>query len=189
LESLDWEAVDALYRAMEGRGRAMLTDAGVDPAEITSVRRAEMRLAGQFHDIAVPVPGGRLTAQAAPGLGERFESEYRRLYGIYLPGRQIQVLNWRVLVTGPRPGVRLAAASVDRGDCAVHALRVRRPAYFPESEGFAEVPVYDRYRLRPGAALTGPAIVEEREATTVVGPGDALEVDAHHNLVIAVSQA
>src|SRR5207302_1873315 len=125
LESLDWDAVDALYRAMEGRGRAMLTDAGVDPAEVLSVRRAEMRLAGQFHDIAVPVPDGRLGAQAAPGLAERFESEYRRLYGIYMPGRQIQVLNWRVLVTGPSPGVRLAAASVDRGACAVHALRGR----------------------------------------------------------------
>ena len=189
LESLDWAAVDALYRAMEGRGRAMLTDAGVDPAEISSVRRVEMRLAGQFHDIAVPVPDGRLGAQAAPGLAERFESEYRRLYGIYLPGRQIHALHWRVLVTGPRPAVRLAAASVDRGDCAVHALRGRRAAYFPETEGFAEVPVYDRYRLRPGAELAGPAIVEEREATTVVGPGDALEVDAHHHLVIAVSQA
>ena len=55
--------------------------------------------------------------------------------------------------------------------------------------GFVEVPVYDRYRLPPGAQLAGPAIVEEREATTVVGPGDVLEVDGHHNLVMAVSPA
>ncbi len=67
------------------------------------------------------------------------------------------------------------------------AFKRRRRAYFPEMNGFSDVPVYDRYRLPPGATLRGPAIVEEREATTVVGPGDALEVDRHHNLVIAVA--
>src|SRR2546429_6272485 len=74
LESLDWEAVDALVRTMEGRGRAMLRDAGGDPAQITSVRRAGMRLARQFHDIAGPGPGGRLGGPAAPGLRERVQS-------------------------------------------------------------------------------------------------------------------
>ena len=189
LESLDWEAVGALYAAMEARGRAMLTEGGVDPAQISSARRAEMRLAGQFHDIELPVPAGRLAPRVAPDLAARFESEYRRLYGTYLTGRQIQVLNWRVLVSGPRPRVQLATAPVDRDACAVHALRGRRPAYFPETEGFVEVPVYDRYRLRPGARFAGPAIVEERESTTVVGPGDLLEVDAHHNLVLTVALA
>ena len=189
LEALEWGAVDALYVAMEARGRAMLSEAGADPAQIASMRRAEMRLAGQFHDIELPVPDGRLTAQVVPGLAARFESEYRRLYGTFLTGRPIQVLNWRVLVTGPRPHVRLGMDSIDRGACAVHALRGRRPAYFPETEGFVEVPVYDRYRLRPGASLAGPAIVEERESTTVVGPGDALEVDTHHNLLITVAPA
>ncbi len=187
LESLDWPAVDALYAAMEARGRAMLQEGGVDPAQVSSQRRAEMRLVGQFHDIELAVPAGRLTPRVIPELTERFESEYRRLYGTYLSGRQIQVLNWRVLVTGPRPRVDLETASVDPSARAVHALRGRRPAYFPETEGFVEVPVFDRYRLRPGATAVGPAIVEERESTTVVGPGDRLEVDAHHNLVIAVN--
>src|SRR5579864_292849 len=187
LEVLDWGAVGALYAAMEARGRAMLSEGGVDPAQIASERRAEMRLAGQFHDIELPVPDGRLTAQVVPGLAARFGSEYRRLYGTFLTGRPIQVLNWRLLVTGPRPRVQLGTAPVDRAARAVHALRGRRPAYFPETEGFVEVPVYDRYRLRPGASLAGPAIVEERESTTIVGPGDALEVDTHHNLIITVA--
>ncbi len=187
LETLDWDQVDRLYVAIEAQGRAMLTEGGVDPAEISCERRAEMRLTGQFHDLELPVPGGRLTSSVVPDLAARFEAEYRRLYGNYLPGRQVQVLNWRVLVTGPRPRVRLDASPAERGASPADALKRSRRAYFPETEGFAEVPVYDRYRLRPGATVPGPAIVEEREATTIVGPGDTLDVDGHHNLLLTVA--
>jgi 5-oxoprolinase (ATP-hydrolysing) len=186
LDTLDWAAVDALYRRMEADGRAMLRDAGVPAKAVGCRRRAEMRLAGQFHDIEVAVPDGELTAAATPGLTAGFEAEYRRLYGTFLPDRPIQVLNWRVLVTGPRPEIALPRADIDPSASPAAALRGRRRAYFPETEGFADVPVYDRYRLRPGCAVPGPAIIEEREATTVVGPGDTVSVDAVSNLLLRV---
>jgi len=189
LDGLDWAAVDALYAEMEARGRALLADAGVAAGAVRCVRRAEMRLEGQFHDIGIAVPDGRLTAANAPALARAFEAEYRRLYGTFLAGRRIQVLNWRVLVTGPRPGIALPARRVDPAADDRAALRGRRRAYFPETEGFAEVPVYDRYRLVPGTRVRGPAIVEEREATTIVGPGDTLRVDALSNLVIQIRGA
>ncbi len=195
LTDLDWPAVNALYTMMEARGRAMLVDAGVPPEQITFARRAEMRLAGQFHDIEVPVPDGTLTAGVAPHLTAAFEAKYRRLYGTFLPGRPILALNWRVLASGPPPRIPIASAPVEPGSqahragAAAAALKGRRPAYFAETDGFVEVPVFDRYRLRPGAAAPGPAIVEEREATTVLGAGDTFTVDAFHNLVIQVSHA
>ena len=52
----------------------------------------------------------------------------------------------------------------------------------PELDGFAEVPVYDRYRLTPGDAFDGPAIVEERESTVVLGPNARARVDDALNL-------
>jgi len=186
LERLDWERVDALYAAMEAQGRSMLAEAGLDGREVTAERRAEMRLVGQFHDIELPVPGGRLTSANTADLAARFESEYRRRYGAYLAGRPIQALNWRVLVTGPQPRVHLGEAPADQAASAADASRGYRRAYFPEREGFVEAAVYDRYRLRPGARLSGPAIVEEREATTVVAPDDALLVDGYHNLILTV---
>jgi N-methylhydantoinase A len=64
-----------------------------------------------------------------------------------------------------------------------------RPAYFPETRGFVDCPVYDRYALRPGDAITGPAVVEERESTTVVCPGDAMHVDDRLNLVLDLAVA
>ena len=64
-------------------------------------------------------------------------------------------------------------------------MKSSRKAYFPEIGGYVEIPVYDRYAVGPGSRLAGPAIVEERESTTVVGPGAAITVDAHRTLVVA----
>jgi N-methylhydantoinase A len=57
----------------------------------------------------------------------------------------------------------------------------------PEAQGFVEVPVYDRYRLAPGHTFEGPAIVEERESTMVVGPRGLARVDDWLNLVVDLS--
>jgi N-methylhydantoinase A/oxoprolinase/acetone carboxylase beta subunit len=48
--------------------------------------------------------------------------------------------------------------------------------------------VYDRYRLQPGAELRGPAIVEERESTVVVGPRDRARVDHLLNLIVDLGE-
>ena len=133
------------------------------------------------------MPDGPLGADVAERLARAFETEYRRRYGVFLADRPIQALNWRVTVTGPRPDVRLRAEAPGDADAA-GAVGARRPAYFPETGGFVEVPVYDRGLLRPGMRADGPAIIEEREATTVVGPGDRLTVDAAGNLRLAVAR-
>jgi N-methylhydantoinase A len=62
-----------------------------------------------------------------------------------------------------------------------------RPAYFPEASGFQDTPVYDRYSLPPGAEVLGPAIVEERESTVVIGPGARARVDTFLNLIVELS--
>ena len=59
-------------------------------------------------------------------------------------------------------------------------------AYFAEAGGFVETPVYDRYALRPGAGFAGPAIVEERESTAVVGPGGRCRVDDGLALIVGM---
>jgi N-methylhydantoinase A len=58
--------------------------------------------------------------------------------------------------------------------------------YVPEAGGFVECPVWDRYRLGVDARIDGPAIVEERETTVVLLPGDVGRIDEHGNLVIDI---
>ncbi len=88
-------------------------------------------------------------------------------------------MNWRVTAAGPEPDLQLAVRADNATTNAADAVKGARPAYFPEAGGFTNTPIYDRYRLAPGAQFAGPAIVEERESTVIVGPGAKCSIDAH----------
>jgi N-methylhydantoinase A len=94
----------------------------------------------------------------------------------------LEALNWRSVVSGPRPDLTISGGMAS-GAGAAPAPKKHRRAYFPEARGYVETPVYDRYALLPGVRLAGPAIVEERESTTVIGPGAAITVDEHRTLI------
>ena len=111
--------------------------------------------------------------------------EYERMYKRLNPDVEVEVLNWRVIVSGPRPTIRLAPATGRQAPVAA-ARKRDRPAYFPETSGYLSCPVYDRYRLAAGMILHGPVIIEERESTIVVGPGAYVEVDISQNVVIGL---
>ena len=59
----------------------------------------------------------------------------------------------------------------------------RNQAYFPEADGHVDCPVYDRYALAVGAVIEGPALIQEDESTTVLGPAERARIDAFGNLV------
>jgi N-methylhydantoinase A len=186
LDSIDWARVNALLTEMESEGTAILRSAGVPGKEINHRRLAEMRYVGQGHEVRVPLSPGPLNPQSVRSLQAAFESEYRRLYDrLGPPSVPIEAITWRVISSGPKPDLRLSTANGTGGD-ASQARKGSRRAYVPEAHAMAEVPVYDRYRLGPGAAFRGPAIVEERESTTVIGPYAAVTIDGEGNLVVAI---
>ncbi|KDN23258.1 hydantoinase/oxoprolinase family protein [Amycolatopsis rifamycinica] len=153
--------VEALFAEMEAEGTALLAKSGVD--EVTHRRIAEMRYAGQGYEIRVPVPDGPW-----PGtLIDEFTRTYRALYRRTGPEVGVEVLNWRVVSSGPKPEVALRLPAQPTGN----ARKGTRQAWFPATGGFVDTTVFDRYRLAPGTRVDGPAIVEERESTVVVPPG------------------
>ena len=97
-------------------------------------------------------------------------------------GAQVEALNFRVRSEAPAPEINLTA---ENSSGAKPAKKGMRRAFFETA--FVNTPVYDRYALRPGARIVGPAIIEEREATTILPPGDTLGVDKSLNLRIKVS--
>jgi 5-oxoprolinase (ATP-hydrolysing)/N-methylhydantoinase A len=201
LGELDLAAVNALLADLEAKGRRLLGEAGVAPSEVTVTRRAEMRLLGQVHDITVTLPAESLDRENVVEIERVFAAEYERLYTHLYTGTVIQAINWRVLCAGPTPTIGVAwSEPVDESRSggpeppmfpesasATLARKGSRSAYFGDAGGSLDTPVYDRYALRPGDRIEGPAIVEEREATTIVPPGDRFEVDAGLNLRLHVS--
>jgi N-methylhydantoinase A/oxoprolinase/acetone carboxylase beta subunit len=169
---------------MEAEGHRILGEAGVSPDQVNVSRTADMRLYGQAHQISVPIPGGPLSTASFSEINQAFETAYVALYKRTTPGVRVEAISWRVVVSGPTPNLSLSH-DVRPGGAAKAAVKGERAAYFPET-GFTPTPVYDRYALVPGQRLSGPAIVEERESTVVVGPDAWVEIDVHANLLMAL---
>ncbi len=182
LAGADWELIHRLFDDMESEGRRIVRTAGVPDESITVRRSAEMRYFGQGHEVDVEIPAGRLTAASLDTITASFEAAYRLLYSRTPMGVPLEALNWRAVVSGPAPDLTITGG-LATGAGVTPPAKKRRAAYFPEAGGYVDTPVYDRYRLEPGSRLAGPVIVEERESTTVVGPGARVSVDVHRNLV------
>jgi len=131
------------------------------------------------------MPAGRLGAQSIDEIEEHFFTTYERLFDRRIAGVPIEALTWRLSVSGPAPDIRLhfAGAKPGKGE----ARKGTRQVYFP-GHGYIACPVYSRYALDEGAELHGPAVIEERESTVVVGPDARVSVDQYLNLIIDIEQ-
>ena len=185
LERADWAHIAALFAEMQARGIALLTEAGADPAAITCRASAEMRHVGQGFEISVPLPGLTPGAADLPAIREAFFASYRTRFARTMEEAPIEVLSWRLACAAPGRDIRLNAATPGTGTLQA-AQRGTRSVLF-EAEGWQECAVYDRYKLPAGARFPGPALVEERESTCVIGPDAMVHVDPFGNLVVEMA--
>ena len=132
---------------------------------------------------ALPSPAGAAFAsstRAAPPITDSFQVTTSTGSA---PDEPVEIVTWKLSVAGGAPRVELAKAGPATGG---DARKGTRPAYFPERGGYVDTPVYDRYALAAGRTIAGPAIVEERESTTVLPPGATATVDAYANLIVTL---
>ena len=183
LERLDFAHVNALFAAMAAEGRKLLEEAGADPATISFKPAADMRHVGQGFEIPVPLPALEIGEGDVAALKEAFFASYLKTFGRVVREQPIEALTWRLAVSAPGLDIRIGAATLAPASLTP---RGQRSVTF-ETHGTLDVPVYDRYALRPGMEFAGPALVEERESTCVVGPGARCHVDAHLNLVVELN--
>jgi N-methylhydantoinase A/oxoprolinase/acetone carboxylase beta subunit len=182
-DGLNWAEIADLFREMETLAESRLAEVGVASSAITFERSVEGRFAGQLHEINIPLPPTLLQAGQTGPLLDDFFRRYRLLYGHLPHGMPVEFLSWRLTARGPRPTLRFPEAELG-GEDAQAALKGHRPAYSAAQRDFVSTPVYDRYVLQPGMRLNGPAIIEERESTTVIREGMTAGVDSALNLII-----
>ncbi|MBI4505168.1 MAG: hydantoinase/oxoprolinase family protein, partial [Chloroflexi bacterium] len=192
LDEMDWARLNAIYDGMSREAAALLAQVGVPEEAVVFQPTADLRYVGQGFEVVTPLPPGPYGPQHAPVLAKAFEEAYRALYERTVPGLEVEGLNWRLRAAGPPTDATRVAEALRSRDGPGHggaAQRGERPVYFPELGGFASTAVFDRYALRPGDRFAGPAIVEERESTVVVGPDQTFHVDPYHTLIIELGEA
>jgi N-methylhydantoinase A len=182
LHEMNWPHLNRIYAGMEREARQILADAGI--AAPTLQRSAEMRFVGQGFELPVAVPLGKLGPDLLAPIKQGFHGEYRKVYDA-LPGDlPVEAITWRLRASGPQPEVGGAA----RVSGVPALVRPPRAVYFPELGDFTETVVLDRYGLRPGDVVPGPAVLEERESTLVIGPRGKGTVDSDLNVVVQMEK-
>lgn len=186
LDEAPWDRINQLFAEMEGEGAAQLREAGAT-GEWRVRRTAEIRYAGQGHELDVGIPPGRLGPASLGAIQQTHAEVYAAHYGYAEPpGAPLEATTWKLemMAVSPTPDLTGGASRT----AAREARKGMRRAYIPEGGGLIECPVYDRYALDNGATLRGPAIIEERETTVVLLPGDRARVDEYRNLVVDIAR-
>ncbi len=181
--------LDQVYAELGEEGRRTLLEAGVPEDAMTFTRQADLRHAGQGHEIVVTLPYEQLAGvDLESDLRPRFYQAYEEIYGHAHKHLGLEITTCRLTASGPRPQVELQQIE-GHGQAPDTAIKGTRQAYFAEASGFIETPLYDRNKLSVGATFMGPAIVEEIDSTAVIGPGTRVSVDAYANLVVEFENA
>jgi N-methylhydantoinase A len=173
--------VNEMYREMEAQALAVIRESAASE-RVQLVRVADARYAGQGYELAVALPPCELTTDALDRFRAGFDECYAARYGYANPAEAVEVVTWRLSAVSASPALELPRYRA--GGPAESAIKGGRRAYFPEKGGYVETPIYDRYRLSPGVTLFGPAIIEERESTTVLPPGAGGRVDEYGSLTV-----
>ncbi len=166
--------IEEKFRLLEERAVRTLRSEGVPEENIRLVRMLGMRYWGQAYELTIPYRGSVEEAVAD------YHAAHEARYGYSMPEEEVEIVVAKLEAVGLVQKPRLPS-----GQMVEHRPEPagRREVYF-EDEGWRPTPIYRREKLRPGAVVEGPAIIESYESTVLVPPGFTSRVDSWYSLII-----
>jgi N-methylhydantoinase A len=175
-DQLDLQQIEGLYGNLMERAAADFRESQADASRMILARSVDMRYAGQFHEIEIPLPGELRSAADVEAAVNSFHARHKELYTFDLPFRGVEFLTFRLKATTPPPFALRIAPSPQAGLDPQEAFKRKRRCWFGKQ--WVDTSCYDGERMRSGHVLRGPAIIEEKATTVVVPEGFTVTVDA-----------
>jgi len=182
LDSLNLDVLNTILDDLEGEGRAIVEAAGVPAEDILVQLSIDMRYVGQGYEVRVPFAKQRLTASHIAQIQKAFEEEYKQFYGQLANGVPIEAVNWRVVISSPKP--EIGDLSLESEEAETNSAYTARSIIFTAENEPHNTPVYRRHALSVGWQAHGPLIIEEAASTIVVLPEWSARVDTSGCLVL-----
>ncbi len=181
INSIDEAERDHLLDELRAEGRRVLSAAGVPDGAVVFRYGVDARYSGQGNEITVWVGEGDAWPASSEEVTQAFEAEYRRIYGMAIPDVEVEAVTWRLSASATTSVVEPDEA-LDPAD-GPPTPKGSRPMVFSRGSAAVDSPVYARSDLGAGATFDGPAVVEERETTSVIRPGWRVEVATDGSLI------
>ncbi|MGD8386921.1 MAG: hydantoinase/oxoprolinase family protein [Desulfobacteraceae bacterium] len=177
LQDAEFAEIEDVFRDLETEGARTLQKSG-SADDVQHERSVDMRFVGQGSETNVSIPEADFTSISKQTVRERFDGIYQKLYGRTYPDSPVEFINFKVRAKLPERLLKLPRAERIRGSLN-DAVKGKRNAFSGIAKDFIPYTVYDRYKLFPGAEFQGPAIIEERESTIIVGEDATVSVDEY----------
>jgi N-methylhydantoinase A len=187
LDRLDPAHAEEIFRDIEAKATSELAGEGLDPGTAVFERDLDMRYAGQGYELRVPLAGlsrRALDINALTAVRRRFDEVHEKIHGHAAKEKAVEVVSYRLRVRVAVPKYSPQAAQLRKPSSPpLAALKGTRRVFFEPGKA-VKTTVYDRDPLAVGTVFTGPAIIEQFDATTVVPHGWHVLVDRYGNLIL-----
>jgi N-methylhydantoinase A/oxoprolinase/acetone carboxylase beta subunit len=190
LSAIDLDRLAARFHELEADIHTQLMRDRFRDEHINFLRVADCRYRGQGHELRTPAPAGPIDESFGRQLRDAFDRQHARAYGHIYEGRDVQIVNIRVVGIGAVSRLRGQRIAGGVATPREGAMASRRRTVF-DIDGFGaeaiDTPRYTRALLEAGNRIEGPAVIDQMDATTVIPPGFAGRVDGFGNLVITAT--
>lgn len=186
LDQLDLQVLNETFLEMDHEARQTLMHEGIPTEDIIIERGMDLRYMGQHHEVSVVLPQGEIQKDRLDEIKKIFHAAHERLYLYSEPESPLESINVRVTGTGKIEKTPLLEWPAGTENTA-EAIKEYRQAYFDETGGWTDTPIFDGQKLLAGNKIEGPAIIEEITTTIVICPNDLATIDRFGNVIIEVN--
>ena len=187
--AVDLDRLNADCQAMEAQLSAQFEADHIPLADVSFERVGDLRYVGQGYELKIPIPSGTLTPAALEDVVAAFHKTHAAEYGHAFEQSAIEIVNVRVIGVGRMP--KLTGLRPPKGGSLKEAHVRTAPCIFRangELKNF-DTPVYQRAALPVGESFAGPAIILQKDSTTVVTPGASAVVHPSGSIIITLGGA
>ena len=177
LDDADFKQIERLFEELEKEGAAILQEADQDQ-KIIFERTLMMRFVGQGAETDLSIDAKPFNQWKKKQIRELFDSVYQKLYGRTYPGTPVEFVTFKVRASLPERPFRIPPLK-NMGKSIEDCVKGERQAFSLTKKEYILYQVFDRFKLFAGAELKGPAIIEEKESTIIVGEDALATVDEY----------
>ena len=188
-DALDLTRMNADFAAMRAELAAQFEADKVPLDRIKFARAGDLRYVGQGYELRVAIPDGEIDAAAMKQVFDAFAAAHEAEYGHSFPDSLVEIVNIRLTGAGEIP--KIGVPPVGEGGTLANATVREGKCQFAAGGGIQTLSTrfLARDRLPLEETIPGPAVILQKDTTTVVPPGASLTADRAGNLIIEVGEA
>ena len=180
----DVAGVNKVVAELERKAMDDMIEEGFPEGEVTLSRFADAKYPAQIHELTIPInSSGELTEASIGEMEQTFHDLHERMFTYSVRESPVDLFHWRV-VAHRKVDSPLTPAFPEAAKQLAAAAKASRKVYFGDIDDYRETKIYDGDMLERGMTVTGPAVVEQKNTTIVIFPGQSLDVNEYGDFVL-----